>query len=279
MTPKLLVFAHPQEAAPFIEKYSCNTLFQLKTIQCLYSENNQIYFLITSGGAVNTSVALSVFFERFSTLKNNILCFNIGIAGSFNKPIYHWHYISKITNYHNNKSFYPDIFIKANYAEIMTIEFPANKKIMSVYPDVLFDMEAFAFANTLKFFVQNHQIHCIKFVSDNDGVIKDIHELLSHYQKQLSEALNIIQDIENIFTTKLVQNADTEKELKIIIESLPVTQSQQSQFKKAAVYYLQHNGSLNQIRQIINEHHLHTIKIKSEKNSIFRKILNQLYNV
>ncbi|GAB4451808.1 MAG: hypothetical protein OHK0036_12640 [Bacteroidia bacterium] len=280
ITPKLLVFAYPQEAEPFQKFYNTTFLFHLKHIQYYYSEQNNTYIIVCESGSINTSVALSVFFERFASLKNNILCFNVGIAGSYTLPLFEIFLASKVTNYHHLKSFSPDIFIKTNYAPLMSIEFPANAKIMKSYPEYMFDMEAWAFVSTLKFFVKNHQIHCIKFISDNNGQIDDIFQLLENYQNQTNKIIGLINQISSEYEKYQHTSSSSKTEfIQQIITNLPLTQSQQVQLSKALQYAMQHHLNEQQIQNIIQQYNFNSTKHKREKNQIFKNLLNHLYNV
>ncbi len=280
LTPKLLVFAYPQEAEPFLKFNNPTFLFHLKHIQYYFSEQNNTYIIICESGSINTSVALSIFFEKFSSLKNNILCFNIGIAGSYTLPLYQIFLASKVTNYHHLKSFYPDIFIKTNYAPLMSIEFPANADIMKSYSEYMFDMEAWAFVSTLKFFVKNHQIHCIKFISDNNGQIDDIFQLLENYQNQTEKMIDLINNITSDYQKHQNISSSSKTEfIQQIITNLPLTQSQQVQLSKALQYAVQHNLNEQQIQNIIQQYNFTSTKHKKEKNQIFKNLLNHLYNV
>lgn len=276
--PKLFVFAHYSEAEPFLKNFSPKHLFDIKNIQFLQSEKHNIYFLISGMGSIQTSVAISIFFEKFAFLKNNILCFNIGIAGSFNQPLHSIFYASKISNYHHGKIFYPDIFINTRYAELISIEFPADKKIMQPYPQSLFDMEGFAFASALKFFVQNHQIHCIKFISDNDGIIKDTERMMESYYLQSAHIIDWINTISHIHQ-KYFQKHNEFSIIEEITQKLSATESQKQQLKKAAMFYIQHSSDINQLKKIIEHSGIDSSKTKPLKNKIFREVLNTLYNV
>lgn len=282
MLPKLLVFAYPDEAQVYLNHFPAKSLFQLKNIHCLINEKENVYILITGSGFENVSVAISVFFERYYHLKENILCFNIGIAGSYGQPLYSVFYASKITNYHTLKSFYPDVFIKTSMAELMSILFPANKKIMKHYPDALFDMEAYAFANTCRFFVKNHQIHCIKLVSDKDGKIMDLFQLLEQYEHKATEVLSIIYQIEQQ-VKQFFKDNNTKVVYDTIIaqtfsQKMRLTVSQQNQLNKAIQYYL-HHYSKDSLETIFQSALNTEIKSKQERNQFFQQILNQLYNV
>ncbi|GIV27201.1 MAG: hypothetical protein KatS3mg027_1015 [Bacteroidia bacterium] len=281
MLPKLFVFAYSEEAQPFLAIYPSKTLFQLKNIQCLLNEKENIYTLIAGSGFENVVVALSVFFERFHHLKNNIICFNIGIAGSYGKSLYSIHYASKITNYHTLKSFYPDIFIKTAMSELISISFPADRKIMKQYPEALFDMEAYSYATTCRYFVKNHQIHCIKFVSDNDGKISDMFYLLEQYENKTKDILNLVQQVEQkvekFFTYKISKNIDTSF-LQEFSRKMHLTFSQQNQLNKAIQFYL-HQHTNEDIENILNSDLSAEITSKKERNQHFQQLLNKLYNV
>lgn len=284
MIPRLFVFAYPEESAPYTQYFSPKHLFQIKNIQCSYSEKYQSYILVAGSGSIHISVALSVFFEKFSHLKNEIVCFNIGIAGSYKKPLHQIFYASKIVNYHNEKTFYPDIFVKHPMAELVSIEFPADKKIMSAYPDAMFDMEGFAFANTLKFFAHNHQIHCIKFISDNDGIIRDIDETMAAYHSKTDEILALTDNITKIIydffhtSSEYAENKSYVTEIENIANHLPLTQSQKYQFKKAALFFLK-NHHLSDLHKVLSDYSLHAVMSKRERNRAFQSILKTLYNV
>jgi len=280
MLPKLFVFAHFEEAQPFLKLFTSRLFFQLKTIQCYYSEKDNVYILITGSGFFNISVAISVFFERYSHLSKDILTFNIGVAGSFGKPLYQVYYISKITNYHTLRSFYPDVFIQFPMAELMSIEFPASKIIMTGYPEALFDMEGYAFATASKFFIKNHQIHCIKFVSDNDGCIQDMDELFNQYQSSVNSILSIVQEIEKEVGIFFKKEENFDKEIQNIVnrlsEKLNLTHSQKMQLHKALMYCMQQHRSIDFIYSL----NFNSDKIsKQERNKYFQQILKQLYYV
>lgn len=279
---KLFLFAYPQEAEPFLKHYDAKHLFHLKNIQYLFSETHNVYFIITGSENSSVSVALSIFFEKYTNLKNNITCFNIGIAGSFQKPLYHIFYASKITNYHNLKSFYPEVFIKSDYAELMSIQFPADKKIMSQYPHHLFDMEGYTFATTAKYFVKNHQIHFIKFISDNDGQIKNSFELLDEYEKQTPSFIDIIntisREIEKFFYRDTHQIINAEEYINKISDNLSLTYSQKQQLLKSSFFFLR-NNPLENLKSVFREFENNTISSKQQRNKYFQSILKTLYNV
>jgi len=282
--PRLFVFAYPEEAAPYIHHFSPKHLFQIKNIQCLYSESHRCYLLITGSGSIHMSVALTIFFERFSHLKNDIVCFNIGIAGSYKRPLHHIFYASKISNYHNEKTFYPDIFIQYSLAELISIEFPADEKIMLAYPDAMFDMEGFAFANTLKFFVHNHQIHCIKFISDNNGIIQDMDNTISAYHCKTDEVLTLSENITHTIHTffhslsKDSENKNNFAEIDNITNTLPLTQSQKHQLKKAALFFLKKHP-FSELNNVLSLYPLHSALSKREKKQALQNILKTLYHV
>lgn len=282
MIPKLIVFAYLEEAQPFIDYYSCVHLFQLKNIQYLFSEKYNTYIIITGGGFFATSVAISVFFERYNKLNTNIICLNIGIAGSYKLPLYQVFYASKVMNYHNHKCFYPDIFIQTNYAELMSIEFPATKEIMQIYPNYMFDMEAYAFVSAVRYFVSNHFIHCIKFISDHNGLISNMYEMseaYKHSSQQILALINVI--VEKTFTSSLSKQKEIfidEKTITDITKCYHLTYSQQETLRKALKYYLYYH-SKQELHTLLQKFLNIEIKYKHERNTVFDKLLNALYNV
>ncbi len=281
MIYKLLVFAYLEEARPFIEYYSSRYLYNLKTIQCLFSEQHNTYILITGGGFHSTSVAITSFFERYSRVEKDIICFNIGIAGSFKLPLYEVFYASKIINYHNYKSFYPDVFIKAPYAELMSIEFSADKKIMQQYPEAMFDMEAYSFVSACRYFVKNHHIHCIKFISDNNGIISDMFEMLNAYKKVFPKFLEIIDSIiEKIHPSHLSVDQDIANMhiLHDFAEKHSFTYSQKRILDRAARYYV-HYHSIDDLHHLLQQYANVKTKLKSERDNLFEEIINLLYYV
>lgn len=277
---RVLHFAYFEEAQPFINYYGAERLFEIKNIQLFFSESHRIYCLISGQGALNTAVATSIFFEKFISDPKKIICFNIGIAGGFNLPLHEIFYITKITNYHHLKSFYPEVYIKSNYAELMSIEFPADENIMMLYPHILFDMEGYAFATSLKYFVQNHQIHCIKFVSDNDGKIADINHLIDIYTKKLKSFIDITDAITNEYEKVCMnKNNHHEQVLHSYIENMDITFSQKQQLFKALKYALIHNKNIS---LFINDMFVKTLNAtvsKHEKKQIINKLISDLYNV
>jgi hypothetical protein len=278
MLPKLFVFAHFEEAHPFLNAFPSKSLFQLKTIQCYFAEENNIYILITGQGFFNVSVAISVFFERHPQLKKDILCFNVGIAGSFNKSLYDLFYISKIINYHTLLCFYPDVFIHFPMVELVSIEFPADRTTMSAYPDALFDTEGYAYATACRFFLKNHQIHCIKLVSDNDGCIKDVDELLHHYESTVPSVISVVHQLENevssFFKKQNTFEEDIHKIVSKLTETFHLTHSQKEQLHKALIYSKQNNKDLEFIYSFGER------KIsKKERKKHFYQILKRLYCV
>lgn len=280
--PLLFVFAYEEEARPFKEKYLPKHLFSIKNIQCFCADSSLVYMLITGSGFYSTSVAVSVFFERYPHLKKEILCFNIGIAGSYSQPLYSVFYAAKITNYHTQQSIYPDIFIKTQMCELISIEHPASEEIMQKYPTALFDMEGYSFAKATGYFIKNHQIHCIKFVSDHNGYIPDMFELLHHYHQKSPYILDLVQNIQqeaerNMPASSTIHKLSSELSEKIA-QHLKLTQSQQHQLYKALVYHHLHRSNVrfdNLLRQIEKT----TAVSKHQRNQYFQKILNELYYV
>lgn len=279
---KIFVFAHYEEAESWIKTFPVqHLLFSLKNIQYLQSKNQEYSFIITGQGFYAMSVALSVFFQKYPTLKDSAVCFNIGIAGSYTLPLYEVFCASKITNYHTQKSFYPDIFYDAPFTELISIEFPASQKIMKQFPSAAFDMEAYSFAHTLKYFVKNHQIHCIKFISDHDGYIHDIDELMNKYHQKTSYILQIIEKIENKlqkYFSSHINHSEWHEEIRRIAHYMRLTHSQTQMLFKLSQFYIQHH-SIEELMQILNQTHHIQILSKHQRNQYFQHIINQLSHV
>lgn len=269
----LLHFALYPEAKSIIEYLNAKLIKRLKNIQIFKADNT--FILITGSGYINTSNGIAWTHLENKELINNALCINMGIAASYSIPLYTWNYIGEIIDFETQKKFYPDIFIKEKTHSLISISQAASSKLTQKLSDKIFDMEAFAFAKSCKFYQPLHHIQIYKFISDKGNLELDPELVFKHYSESVIEIfLKIKEQFLRVFSKN--QNNLNEEALTIIKsigESLKLTTYQLHQLENAINYYLYFN-TLNDLIKVIPMQHF---KHKRDKNSYFKNLLAQLY--
>lgn len=154
----LFVVALPAEARPLLDHFS------LKEIDHrgfrLYG-NASTRLVLTGIGRMNAAAATA---HALSTLPENTLVLNIGIAGSDN-PIGNLYYAYSVTD--GRKAFYPSTpFAKRIQGiNVHTVDQPSEDYL----DDTAFDMEASAVIATARKYVTAEFTHSLKVISDNPG--------------------------------------------------------------------------------------------------------------
>ncbi|GCD78289.1 hypothetical protein JCM31826_17710 [Thermaurantimonas aggregans] len=180
----LLVFAHWEEAKSVVQNFDAK-LSSSPSFFRKYS-NDQIDILVTGMGILNMQAAVVHYFSTESTAD---CALNVGLAGSALKTLHSWFAASSI-HCDPFKTHYPDpIFSKLPYATLHTVHQPATESEMKNQPDSLFDMEGYGFVSGAKRFLQNHQFHLLKFVSDHDGKSESIKKSLNAYNDSVIKAI------------------------------------------------------------------------------------------
>lgn len=193
----LLLFAHWEEARHVIRHFDAHSTESptfYKRFSCASCD-----ILVTGMGVFNMQAAVVHYFSD----KADIDCvINVGLAGSAAKSLHTWYVVSSV---HCNpfKPFYTDpVFSKLPYAPLHTVHRPANDTEMKNQPDSLFDMEGYGFISGARRFLQNHQIHLLKFVSDHDGKPESVKNSLKAYNESVVNAIETtISEIQRTLQT------------------------------------------------------------------------------
>lgn len=276
MLPLLIHFALYPEAKNIIEYLNAKLIKRLKNIQLFKADNT--YILVSGSGYINTCNALSWAHLEEKALIQNAICINMGLAASFNIPLYTWNYAGELIDFETQKKFYPDVIIKQKTNSVISVSKAATTELTSIYPDKIFDMEAFAFAKSCKFYQPLHHIHVYKFISDTGDLTLNPELLFKHYSESI---VNKFQEIKNEFSNLFLSVKDdynkkeVEEIIKYVCNTLKLTAYQTRQIKSAVYYYLSFN-TVNDLNRLLK---LPKFKHKSEKNLFFQNLLHHLYAI
>lgn len=127
---------------------------------------------------------------------------NIGIAGHQNYAVGDIFLADKITNFDNNKNYYPPLIFSPCCPTATLTTF---NKPQQTYPEfALCDMEASAFYETASRFSSSELIHCLKVISDNEAmpafVIRpqQASDLIRNQLRAISEVLSELRKLQNL---------------------------------------------------------------------------------
>lgn len=183
----LLVFAHWEEAKTLIQHCGAKKIHSPHFYRHYSSERED---LLITGMGIFSIMASTVHY--LTNHKENHLILNIGLAGSYRRPLYSWNAISSV-HFSHLKTYYTDAVLPSLvYAPLQTVVKPASEEEMKRMPDFLFDMEGYGFLESARRFVEKHRIHLIKFVSDRNGRMDSIKNALETYNKTILETLESI---------------------------------------------------------------------------------------
>ncbi|MFN4299030.1 MAG: hypothetical protein ACK4EX_04755 [Thermaurantimonas sp.] len=176
----LLVFAHWEEARHVVR------YFDARSINCpaFYKRFScDSYDIIVTGiGILNMQAAV---IHYFSTESKADCALNVGFAGSASKTLHSWYAASSVHCTPFKAHYLDPVFSKSPYAPLHTVHQPATESQMKNKPDSLFDMEGYGFVTGAKRFLQIHQIHLLKFVSDRDGKLESVKNSLKDYNESV----------------------------------------------------------------------------------------------
>ncbi len=151
------------EAQPIIQHFKLTESKQFNLFRIYQSKDKEINLSITGVGKLNTAAAVSYQHACLNTSASDIWL-NIGVAGHINIPIGEVRLVNKITDEHDNTTWYPQIIFKppCKSTNLITLDKPSTD-----YQDALYDMEASAFYQMAIRLGSAELIHCLKVVSDN----------------------------------------------------------------------------------------------------------------
>lgn len=273
MLPLLIHFALYPEAKNIIEYLNAKLIKRLKNIQLFKADN--IYIIVSGSGYINTCNALSWVHIEEKALIQNAICINMGLAASLNIPLYTWNYAGELIDFETQKKFYPDIVIKQKTNSVISVQKAVTTELTSIYSDKIFDMEAFAFAKSCKFYQPLHHIHVYKFISDKGDLKLEPELVFKHYSESVvNKFIEIKNEFSNLFYSfKLDSNKDVEDIIKNVRNTLKLTVYQTRQIESAIYYYLSFY-TVDDLNTLLK---LPKFKHKSEKNIFFQNLLHQLY--
>ncbi len=151
------------EAKPLIEKLEMK-LLSSDTLHPIYSNETGTDWLVISGvGQLNAASGSATLYQSCPKA-NTAIWVNIGIAGGSIAGIGELLYINSIRKKHKTRTFYPFIFpkIKIKNASLVTYDSPQK----NYNQDYIFDMEAWAFYETIQKRVNREFIAVFKVLSD-----------------------------------------------------------------------------------------------------------------
>ncbi len=251
------IIATHSEARPIID------LFRLKKIKnqnkvSIYSNKN-MSVTITGIGKVNSAVGVIQTFYEVSQEMNNIWI-NLGLAGHKDKKIGEIFSVSKISDYENNKFFYPFINeFKIEYDECISLG-----KEKKEYNQSIFDMESSGFYDAAKKFSTKEFIQIIKVISDNESNSiefekkEKIYKLINKHKHKIFELCEYMKKLKNMTLKQNLKAID--HEYQSLIKNIKFTFTEKEQIKSLLNLYFSKYNSIKKNIFNINENGAYNIK-------------------
>ena len=152
------------EAKPLIEKLEMKLLSR-DTLHPIYNNETGTDWLVISGvGQLNAASGSATLYQSCPKA-NTAIWVNIGIAGGSIAGIGELFYINSIRKEHKTRTFYPFIFPNIKIKNVSLVTYDSPQK--NYNQDYIFDMEAWAFYETIQKRVNREFIAVFKVLSDN----------------------------------------------------------------------------------------------------------------
>lgn len=184
--------ALPCEAQPLIQHFKLSDLKEFNLFRIYQSKDKTISLTISGVGKLNMAAAVSYQHACLNTSTSDIWL-NIGVAGHAAIPLGEVRLVNKITDEHDNATWYPQIIFNSpcKSTNLITLDNPSTD-----YQDALFDMEASAFYQMAIRLGTVEMIHCLKIVSDNTEQNTDTVNADS-VKKMITEQVQTIEKLIN----------------------------------------------------------------------------------
>ena len=158
-----LFCALPCEAEPLIQHFKLSDIKEFDLFRIYQSKDKEISLTTTGIGKLNMAAAVSYQYACLKTSAADIWL-NIGVAGHATLSLGEARLVNKITDEHDDTSWYPQIIFNSPCAStnLITLDKPSTD-----YQDALYDMEASAFYQLAIRLGTAELIHCLKIISDN----------------------------------------------------------------------------------------------------------------
>lgn len=151
------------EAKPIINYFNLKNKFYQSKIQFLCNAKENIYLAISGTGKISSSIATTIFCEKFKATIQNMYLINIGFAGAKNKKIGDFFLINKITDQDTDKNYYPDnLNFQLKKEECICVS-KNNFQEKSII-----EMESSGFFQAAQIYTKLHKIIIIKMITDNN---------------------------------------------------------------------------------------------------------------
>lgn len=136
------------------------------------------------------------------------------------------------------KSFYPDIMKTAELpqAQITTIDYLADTKMIHKNPNMLYDQEAYLIFQSAQNFIGPHQINFLKIVSDDGNFNKDTiaNNIFKYIKQNCSKIDSYLYENNKIFTNLI--NNQKQINVKKFSKDLKCSKSLDEQLKQLIKY-------------------------------------------
>lgn len=166
----LYVTALSHEAKPLYGKLNAKLLISKYGFKLYHTDDenklNNSALLVTGSGSNAMSSGLTWAQQYLPDIK---VFLNVGIAGHGSLTIGSNFLVSKVCDDNTGKCFYPHPIVKKHreipFSDLLTVAKPSDR----YQPDLGYDMEASAFFETGRRFLNAEAVQSIKIVSDNTG--------------------------------------------------------------------------------------------------------------
>lgn len=222
--------ALPCEAQPLIQHFKLPDLKEFDLFRIYQSKDKEISLTITGIGKLNMAAAVSYQHACLNTAASDIWL-NIGVAGHANIPLGEVRLVNKITDNHDNTTWYPQIIFNSpcKCTHLITLDKPSTD-----YQDSLYDMESSAFYQIAIRLGSAELIHCLKIISDNteqDTATVNADKVKKMISAQVQIIEKLIDRLKPLSTEIYSITAEPEH-YQHLIEKLHFTQSESLQLSR-----------------------------------------------
>lgn len=272
---KIIVTALRQEARPLIDAFGLKQDSCSRRIPVFASADT---LLVISGiGKLNAGIA-TTHAVHLAGVTNENQVINVGMCGAVVDQIALGEavVVNKIWDHSSGREFFPDMLINhaLQEASLGTFNQPVTTAIRPILVCDIVDMEASGVFQAAHLFMPPHQMLFIKVATDYlEFSSDDYAQMQRYYQQSIDEWLPILENFEQLDSTKPVISSEQETLLSSVAESMRLTQTQTHQLRDAVIRFLVRGGP---DLEILKPNLASKPKHKSLRNQLFESMIQAL---
>jgi nucleoside phosphorylase len=270
-------FSLKAEAEPWLNAAPYKLNKQYKSIVHFTGQLSDV--VVTGIGSNNMAAAVG-YIAAFHQNKH-LLWVNIGCAAAPQQFYNHWFQLAAISHANGGRTIYPEILThllplaSAKTVHQFTDEHNVIEHQKTNLP-TLVEMEAYAFAQTVKQFADTSHMLVLKWVSDwGDAQFYKNKDWTNHYVQNVASVNSAVaQHHEKLMSNFNQHHPLIDDYLTLVQQQMPLSFTQQNQLKNALYYALAYKNP-EEIAKILSQEQ-EILKHKKQNTTSFRQILDNL---